>query len=299
MSTESESVDNIFEGIEEGEIDFVLNALEESKNDSIDYKKRFDRAMEGAAKGYTSAMNELGLLYFYGKGLEKDYSKALEWFKKAADKDSAFALYKMGGMYFYGIGVVEDKEKGFNYLLESADKNNIEAKKETGLILCSGKYQNRIDYKAAMKYFREAAAYNNKRAMKLVADMYYNGYGVEKDSHEAFIWNKKAADLGDAEATFYIFQMYLKGEGVDQDLKKAIEYCEEAAEKGVTEAMNIIGIFYYQGTGVEVDKQKAKEWITKAIDNGNNDAKVYLDKINKEETNQTKIDPPLHASIAS
>ena len=63
-----------------------------SKND---YKKAFEWYEKAAAKGDADAMNNLGLCYEYGRGVDKDEKKAVEWFKKAADKGHSDAKKKL------------------------------------------------------------------------------------------------------------------------------------------------------------------------------------------------------------
>ena len=51
-----------------------------------------------------------GIMYYRGKGVEKDYKKAEELFLKAAELGGAAAQYTLGYMYHVGQGVAP----GFN-----------------------------------------------------------------------------------------------------------------------------------------------------------------------------------------
>ena len=50
----------------------------------------------------------LGIIYTYGKGVNKDYSKVFYWYQKAAEQGDSLAQLNLGIMYQYGKGVEED-----------------------------------------------------------------------------------------------------------------------------------------------------------------------------------------------
>lgn len=53
----------------------------------------------------SDAMYELGNMYRYGFGVEKNYVVAKEWYERAAEKDCGPAMYSLGSMYENGEGV--------------------------------------------------------------------------------------------------------------------------------------------------------------------------------------------------
>ena len=42
----------------------------------------------------------LGILYLYGKGVEKDYKKAFEYFSKAAEQSWVYGQLYLGMMFY-------------------------------------------------------------------------------------------------------------------------------------------------------------------------------------------------------
>lgn len=52
------------------------------------------------------------------------------------------------------------------------------------------------DYAAAMRYFRRAARYADKPSQALIAEMYWQGLGVEQDRPLAYAWMDLAAERG-------------------------------------------------------------------------------------------------------
>ena len=43
---------------------------------------------------------KLGIIYYYGKGVEKNYSKAIEYFRKAAELGDPCSMTNLGVIYF-------------------------------------------------------------------------------------------------------------------------------------------------------------------------------------------------------
>ncbi|MBT5031123.1 MAG: SEL1-like repeat protein, partial [Proteobacteria bacterium] len=52
-----------------------------------------------AEQGYSGAQTNLGTLYYYGRGVERNRDKAIEWYRAAADQGDLVArdnLSKLG-----------------------------------------------------------------------------------------------------------------------------------------------------------------------------------------------------------
>ena len=65
-----------------------------------------------ADNGVASAMNDIGLCYEGGTGMNVDYKKAFEWFKKAVEYGGgACAEFNLSRCYRYGLGVEVDYHK--------------------------------------------------------------------------------------------------------------------------------------------------------------------------------------------
>ena len=67
------------------------------KQDNDTAYKYFKKA---ADLGNPVGQSGLGLMYLYGKGVEKDYSKALKYFSQAADQGWVDGQLQLGNMYF-------------------------------------------------------------------------------------------------------------------------------------------------------------------------------------------------------
>ena len=67
-----------------------------------------------------------------------------------------------------------------------------------------------------------------------LAEMYANGYGVDKDSTVAAGWYRKSAEQGYGEAQFRLGLAYLQGEGVPKDEAEGLAWIILAARPGTS-----------------------------------------------------------------
>jgi hypothetical protein len=101
-------------------------------------------------------------------------------------------------------------------------------------------------------------------AQHALGEIYENGFGVLKDSVDAVVWFRKAAEQGHAQAQFNLGLMYRKGERVAQDAVEGAVWCRKAAEQGHSAAQSQLGAMYSSGEGVPQDYSQAGAWSHKA-----------------------------------
>jgi TPR repeat protein len=150
-------------------------------------------------KGYLEAMNNLGVMFTNGRGVERNDTEALRLFRKAVDGGSADAITNLGFMHHYGRGVPPNLEEAVRLFRKAADAGSVEGMYWLGLV-------------------------------------YEIGSGVKKDDAEAFKWYRKAADGGSATAMNKLGVMYSSGTGTDKDMTEAVRWYRAAAAAGSTEA---------------------------------------------------------------
>jgi TPR repeat protein len=92
------------------------------------------------------------------------------------------------------------------------------------------------NYTEASRFLLPQAQQGNARAQLLVADMYRNGWGVEPDRYQAFLWYRKAAEQGVAEAQFRVGLFYLRGDTVTGNEYRAMDWLGAAAKQGHVQA---------------------------------------------------------------
>jgi TPR repeat protein len=192
-----------------------------------------------AERGSAVAQDLLGMLYYYGLGVEKDFPEALRWFRKAADHGQAGAQTYLAFMYVNGWGVEKD---------------------------CA----------EALRYQRKAAEQNHAQAQNDIGWMCQNGHGVAKSPAEALRWYRKAADQGYPLAQANLGGMYHVGQGVDRDFQVAARWYHEAAVQGFVTGQVNLGFLYEHGKGVDRNLSEARKWYSKAAAQGNEYARKRL-----------------------
>ena len=144
---------------------------------------------EEAAKWYRKAaeqrnaiaQNNLGTMYYNGKGVTKNYAEAVKWYRKAAEQGNANAQprqwYVLGelrpkqGMYVHGYGVTKDHAEAAKWYRKAAEQGNAFAQKNLGVVYGHG-YGVTQDYAEALKWYRKAADQGNALAQNNLGDMY-------------------------------------------------------------------------------------------------------------------------------
>lgn len=164
------------------------------------YGMRQDHA--GAARYFHAASNRealaaynLGLLYLFGRGVERNQEAAMQYFRKAAGKRIAQAYVRLG-INYYSVATkakqhgesdpkaMQEAEKMFRL---AAQLNDPVGEYYFGRLLVEG--ANRTpDYKKGMAWLTKAAKRRNADAARLIAYLYENGLGIEKSLDMAATW---------------------------------------------------------------------------------------------------------------
>jgi len=110
---------------------------------------RLNDVYRRATGGDSDSMDELGISYENGWGVNKDYKQAVRWYRQAAQAGNARGMGHLGAMFLKGYGVEKDYQQALNWSRKAADAGD-----STGL--CS------------------------------LSTMYLDGYGVEKDYQQGF-----------------------------------------------------------------------------------------------------------------
>ncbi|ACA56721.1 hypothetical protein FDC45_02065 [Clostridium botulinum] len=137
---------------------FAMNIIGEMYYKEQNYKEAMYWYKKASEKGNSTSMNNIGLMYYEGKGVEQDYKKAMYWYKKASQEGNFAAMSNIGFMYYNGQGVTQD-------------------------------------YKKAMYWYKRSYKEGNSGVMRDIGSMYYEGKGVIKDYKKAMQWYKKASQI--------------------------------------------------------------------------------------------------------
>lgn len=225
------------------------------------FPKLFQTIKERADQGFTGAQTNLGLIYAWGIGVDKDEREACKYFKLAADKGDAIAQTHLGSKYFLGHGVDKDKKESFRYCKLAADQGNAMAQFQLAIVL-DNPYEG--DMRETLKYLKLAADQGNAKGQSRLSNKYFQGDGVDQDMKKAFKYSKLAADQENADDQYILSRMYTLALGVDKDEKEAFRYCKRAVDQGHWKAPYELGLMYITGNGVDKNLIEGHHWLIKS-----------------------------------
>ncbi|MBW4727092.1 tetratricopeptide repeat protein [Prevotella nigrescens] len=193
-------------------------------------KKYYDvdngiKLLGNAAKlGNTDAMTILSICYENGGIVDKDDEKSFKYAKQAFDKGDAEAGFLLGLKYCDGVGCKKNEQKAVEIWEMAADLGSGGAANNIYVY-----YNEKNNFVKAKKYLFLSAKLGNVMGMYNLARHYYLGDNlVEKNLTQAFIYAKRAADLGNPGACALTSYMLENGEGCDVNPKEAKKYKKKA-----------------------------------------------------------------------
>ena len=228
-----------------------------------------------AEMGSSDAQYDLGLYYYYGKGVNKDMTEAVELYRKAAEQGNAEAQCNLGNCYYNGEGVSKDMAEAVRLYRLAAEQGYARGQYNLGVCYEFGKGVSK-DMTAAVRLYRLAAEQGHAQAQVKLGLCYYNGNGVSKNSEEAVKWWRKSADQGNALAQNNLGDCYENGKGVSKDPEEAVKWYRKAADQGYALAQFNLGLCYAKGSGESQDMTEAVKWWRRAADQGDAWASVAL-----------------------
>jgi hypothetical protein len=87
-----------------------------------------------AEKGDAEAQNKIGLIYFEGKGVEKDLKETAKWWRKAAEQGDAGGQFNLGVLYHNGEGVPKDSVTAYAWWNIAAANGDDDAKRNKSIV---------------------------------------------------------------------------------------------------------------------------------------------------------------------
>ena len=179
------------------------------------YKEEAEWSLKAAAQGAIDGYWRLGLLYYYGQGIEKSYEKAVECFtnyakvkyesgcieyplsrfeKRGYPKiDICFFFAELGsggaqsdaGYYHYfGEGIEQSYEKAVEWFAKAAENGNANGQNNYGVCYQYG-YGVEQSYEKAVEWYEKAAAQDNATALWNLSYCCYHGLGTKKNVERA------------------------------------------------------------------------------------------------------------------
>jgi len=179
-------------------------------------------------------------MYYNGRGVEQSYEKAFEYLEQAAHLGDAKAQYNLGFMYYNGQGVEQSYEKAKEYLEQAAHLGFSEAQYSLGEFYRTGEGVEQ-SYDRAFEYYQQAAQLGHPQAQYDVGRLYMTGdWGVQKSVKKTLMFLKMAGNSGITEALVMLACIYQQGMGVQKDLQMTIKWLTKAVELGNKDASKLL-----------------------------------------------------------
>ena len=209
-------------------------------------------------------MNDLGIYYLCGDGVQTDPAQSFDWFQRAAQAGSLTAMVNLAKFYATGIGTAQDYAMAAYWFQKAAEAGSADGMYNLGIYYGKGQGVEQ-DYGKAFYWYQKAAEAGRADAMHNLGVFYDEGQGVAQNYGEAVHWYKKAAEAGVALSMFNLGIKYEKGKGVAQDRAEAFRWFQKGAEWGDVRSMIKLGVRYAQGVVVPRDDNEALHWFQRAF----------------------------------
>ena len=156
---------------------------------------------KAAKAGLAEAQSAIGDCYKYGWGVDKDYEVAAEWYEKAADQHELGAMNELSEIFLSGgDGIERNEEDGVSLLETAAEEGHAKSQWMLGMMTFNPEafsitsISQNIDKAVAL--IKKSAAQEFGMAEKILADLYLQGVGVEKNATEAKRYYERALEHG-------------------------------------------------------------------------------------------------------
>lgn len=220
-----------------------LSCFTSKSTGSTLYKRNYalnTRYRKAASLGHPGAMYRLGLAYMNGEmGVSKNDKEAVKWFNRsveAATPEYPDAIYELALLHINGVPNVIFVDLAYAVVLlnQAAEMGHGAAAFKLGECYEYGKLNCQPDPALSIHYYTIAAEKGNKDACFALTAWYLVGSpGVLPQSDEnAYIWAKRAADMGLPKAEYAVGYFSEVGIGCQKDTAQAVEWYKKAAKNG-------------------------------------------------------------------
>lgn len=232
--------------------------------------------------------------YVTGELLQLDQSKTMRLLDSLSSKGYSKATKAVANEYFSS-----DPPLAVKFYLKCLNDPSVdqgEINEQIGYLYF---LSDMLETGEGYQYLKVAAdQYNRGFAQFVLASMYFNGAGVEKDIETSYSYCMKAANNNDEHAEYWLGKDYIFAEEypLDQNVELGLKYLNKASEKGHRMAQYILGFIYFDGDYVAKDSSKAEEFLIQAKYGEIVGAYAYLGQINYERGDYDKAKEYLEIS---
>lgn len=239
-----------------------------------DYELAYRWLSAAAKNGNPVAKANLGILYDWGKGVERNPERYVSLQLEAASAGVDFAQYNAAELYATGYGVERDLLTAEAWYRLSVAQGNRDAQRSLGILL-DRIARSQEDYVEALNLLQVAADRGDSEAAIYHGWMVEEGHGAPADALLARESYERAYALGSPEAARFLGNVYEFGKGVPKDEERAFSFYLQGALFGDAQAQYRVGFFLWNGLGNQAeDDPTALAWFLRAAAQGQTDAQV-------------------------
>jgi len=253
-----------------------------------DYQQALFYYNKAIDKGHAWAMNNVGLLYEEGLGVQADPAKTSMYFEQAAAKGSELGFYNLARLDFSDESSPDNVEKGLALLEKCAQLKKALCLYDEAALYLTGAFGIQKDYPKGLALATQAAEMGDRLASWGLAKLSLMGdHGMPLDVAKGVSMLRAlseqglglaTASLGDLHADPMLrsefFSLRFGGEdqtsdaikaAIPQDLRQAESYWLAATQQGYCRAFASLASVYDRGAGVPVDYAKAAFYVANAV----------------------------------
>lgn len=132
------------------------------------------------------------------------------------------------------------------------------------------------DIRRAVQWYRRAATGGLPEAYYFLGTAYRYGFGVRQDDRQAFHWFRASDRSGDLDGAYMAAICVLEGSGTRRDETKGIRLLQSTALRGSASAMDSLAAHYLSRGALS----KARRWASRACRAGAELGRMRLREIN-------------------
>ncbi|KAM0754975.1 hypothetical protein T439DRAFT_126580 [Meredithblackwellia eburnea MCA 4105] len=233
-----------------------------------DHSKAVNLYRRAAILSHPGAMHRLGLAEINGElSLTKRPREGVKWLKRAAeladsvDPPQPQSLHELALLSEKGIDnvIFKDEEYAAELLARASELQYPPSAYKLGECYEYGKMGCPQDSALSIHYYNIAAQQSHREACFALTAWYLVGSpGVLPQSDtEAYLWARKAADMGLAKAEYAVGYFTEVGIGTHKDAREALSWFEKAAKQGDKRAKERLRLAAATGGSTTASSKKA------------------------------------------
>lgn len=238
----------------------------------VSWSRTSEYYRQKAEAGDAEFMRLVAACYRNGRGIEYSPEKALYWYTKSYEA-TGHGAYSVGEMYYGHHGLPRDDAKALYWVEKGAQEGYYYSQVDLAKMYLAGRGTTSNPKAAAYWAHRAAegagAVIGDGLAQALLARMYYEGLGVEKDTANSVALCRKSMELGNGEAAELLDRILGYTTETKHQPAQTFEGLLKAAEAGEISAQYQIGRWFFMGQGTRRDGKRGIYWTQKAAQGGN------------------------------